>query len=213
MVRYDAIDGDSVIGGVHEYALTGVTQGSPGAGVAAIRGMEGDYIYLNGTTSTFAYELTSDTKYLYIDSNASEAEDIGKAGGEVVLADEYGTGIYMDNIIAVTNSSSEVVLLVVDVKNNMTTSVNATLTASISASIVTNAETELSKDEDIKAGDAIEIIVTGNVANATSTQKTLTLHNAQAADGTSTVTIQPVGYGQTYKVTVFADGNGNVSFS
>ena len=203
VVKYDSIGTDNIITGVSDYDL------SAGEGfVAAIRGMEGDYVYLNGTAAANAYELTSDTKYLYIDSNAS-AEDIGKAGGEVVLADEYGTGIYMDNVIAVTNAADEVVLLVVDVKNNMTTSINATLTAT--KPTVTKATTDLSKDEDIKAGDAIEVTVTAT--DDFSSTVTLTLTHAQAADGTSTVTIPKLADGQTYKVTVFADGNGNVSFS
>ena len=214
IMKYDTIGTDNIITGVSVYAVTDtaaladITNKNE---VAAVRGTEGDYIYLDGTTAAFRAELTSDTKYLYVDSNAEEAEDIGKAGGEVVLADEYGTGIYMDNVIAVVNASDEVVLLVVDVKNNMTVvGTNDSNTASISATLIANATAAVSKTSNIKAGDAIEVTFT---ATGAVTTDEVTIANGQTADGSSTFDVPDMASGDVFKITVFADGAGAVSFS
>ena len=178
-------------------------------GVAYVAGKEGDYLFLDGTAdASNKYKVTSNTKYLYVDSNASKADEIGKDSGEVVLADKFGGSIYMDNVIAVVNTSGELELLVVDVKNNLTNSVNATLTAA--APTISNANVSLSKTTGIKAGDAIEVTITATGAVTTGS---LTLTNAKAADGTASVTYPSLADGETYKFTVFADGVGAVSFT
>ena len=207
ILTYDTIDGDYITGVAKAALGTPAVGGTDG--VAAVYGIEGDYVYLDGTADPAnKYEITSDTKYMYVDSNADKAEEIGKQGGELVLADKYGSSIYMDNVIVMVNASGELELVVIDVKNNMTSAVNATHSATSFS--VTNATVTLSKTANIKAGDAIEITVTATGA-VTTVSKTLV--NAKAADGTTSITIPNMVDGETYKVTVFADGNGNVSFS
>ncbi|WP_186566430.1 S-layer homology domain-containing protein [Lawsonibacter celer] len=207
ILTYDTIDGDYITG-VSKISLTAPSMAGAD-GVAYVAGKEGDYLFLDGTAdASNKYKVTSNTKYLYVDSNASKADEIGKDSGEVVLANKFGGSIYMDNVIAVVNTSGELELLVVDVKNNLTNSVNATLTAA--APTISNANVSLSKTTGIKAGDAIEVTITATGAVTTGS---LTLTNAKAADGTASVTYPSLADGETYKFTVFADGVGAVSFT
>ena len=213
VVKYDTIGADNIITGVSHYTVTNaLTNGGDVTNikeVAAIQGTEGDYIYLDGTNSANRVELTSDTKYLYIDSNASEATDIGKAGGEVVMADKYTDGNWwMDNVIVVTNASDEVVLLVVDVKNSMTVAANATLTAS--SSVTGPATVTFSKTSDIKKGDAIEVTITAGASGATGT---ITLNYARPVDVSQNTISVDLDANESMRVTIFAQGDGNISLT
>ena len=213
VLKYDSIDSESKITGVAPYVVTntGFNNGSAMSEVGYVQGIEDKYIYVDGDNSANSLKLTSDTKYLYVDSTADTADGIGIASGEIVLADKYGSSsapIYKDNVIVVSNAAKEAVLVVVDVKNNMTNAANATRTAT--APTVANATVTLSKTSNIKAGDAIDITVTANAAVSTAT---VTVSNAKLADGTNSITIPNMAAGETFKVTVFADGAGNVSFT
>ena len=204
IITYDAIDGDYITGVSKATLSTPTTAGDDG--LAYVAGIEGKYIYLDGTTNK--YEITSDTKYLFVDSNASTADEIGKADGELVLADKYANEVYMDNVTVLVDSSAKLELIVVDVKNNMThTGVNAVRSAT--GFSLANATVTLSKTSNLKIGDAIEITVTATGA-VSATSKTV--NNAKLADGSTTINIPAMTEGQTYKVTVFKLA-GDVSFT
>ena len=210
IITYDSIDGDGYISGVSKANLTTPSM-SGNDGVAYVAGIEGKYLYLDGTAdASNKYKITGDTKYLYVDSNASKAEEIGKESGEVTLADKYGDTVYMDNVIVLVNASGELELVVVDVTNNMTNYTNATATASINPGIVTKAAASLSKTSNIKVGDSIEVTFTATADGCTG--GTVTVTNAKLADGTGTITVPALANGQTFKATVFAVG-GAISFS
>ena len=166
IITYDAIDGDYITGVSKATLSTPTQQGIDG--VAYVAGFEGDYVYLDGTAATNKYEITGDTKYLYVDSNEDDADSIGKTDGEMVLADKFADSIYRDNVIVLVNTSGELELVVVDVKNDMTTSVNATHNGAI-GDLFTNATESLSKTKNIKAGDAI--VVTFKATGTTSEKK------------------------------------------
>ena len=155
IVKYDAIT-DGVVSGISTYTVTNTLTNDPTSisEVAAVRGIDGKYIYLDSTDETNKVKLVTDTAYLYVDSNAAESTDIGVAAGEIALADKYA-GVYMDNVIVVTNASDEAVLVVVDVKNNMTNSNTGTLIVTNSS----NKKVDVSKANSakVKLGDSIEI--------------------------------------------------------
>ena len=157
-------------------------------------------------------KLTKDTVYLYIDSNASKAEEIGLAAGEVVLADK-NAGQFKDNVIAVVNASKEVVLLVVDVKNSMTTATNATLTAAVAGLTSTYAQAEVSKADNLKVGDIINITLKNDGGDVAA--KTITLTGAKYLDGSdagaATISVDALTQGNSvsYSLVVTSD----VSFS
>ena len=210
ILTYDAIDGENITGVIKANLSAPAQSGTDG--VAAVYGIEGDYIYLDGVASTNAYEVTSDTKYLYVDSNATEEDEIGKAGGEVVLADTFA-GTYRDNVIALVNTSGELELVVVDVKNNMTSSVNATLAATMSGLTGTYAQATASQTDDLKIGDVITITLKNDSADVTGRTITLTgaKHLDGSANGASTIRVGALTKGNsvTYSLVV----TGAVSFS
>ena len=205
IITYDAIDGDYITGVSKATLSTPTQQGIDG--VAYVAGFEGDYVYLDGTAATNKYEITGDTKYLYVDSNEDDADSIGKTDGEMVLADKFADSIYRDNVIVLVNTSGELELVVVDVKNDMTTSVNATHDGAI-GDLFTNATESLSKTKNIKAGDAI--VVTFK-ATGTTSEKKLKVENGKLSDSKTEFTVPAMAKGDTWEVTVFATGNGNVS--
>ncbi|MFQ9410800.1 MAG: hypothetical protein ACLR1T_06855 [Evtepia gabavorous] len=205
IITYDAIDGDYITGVSKATLSTPTQQGIDG--VAYVAGFEGDYVYLDGTAATNKYEITGDTKYLYVDSNEDDADSIGKTDGEMVLADKFADSIYRDNVIVLVNTSGELELVVVDVKNDMTTSVNATHNGAI-GDLFTNATESLSKTKNIKAGDAI--VVTFK-ATGTTSEKKLKVENGKLSDSKTEFTVPAMAKGDTWEVTVFATGNGNVS--
>ena len=225
IITYDAIDAsaNNKITGVNKLTITntGTNTGYAISEVGAIRGMEGQTIYLDGVATTNALKRTSDTKYLYVDTSAS-GEDIGIASGEVVLANKNATvsltDYWRDNVIAVTNASDEVLLLVVDVKNDYTCAANKTLgiasstltsangytlTLSIGASSATNVA---------KLGD----LITLTVKNGTGTEKAGGTHinlttgvaeygtNATGANAITLPTLA-AGASATYTLVVTAD--------
>ena len=89
----------------------------------------------------------------------------------------------MDNVIVVTNASDEAVLVVVDVKNNMTNSNTDTLTVTNSS----NKKVDVSKASGakVKLGDSIEI------KNNESSNVTITLTGIDVAtnDYSSPITL------------------------
>ena len=217
VLKYDTIDNNKKITGVSAYTLendgfNNTSNVDLEAEVAAIQGIEGDYVYLDGVAATNSAKRTKDTAYLYIDSNASKAEEIGLAAGEVILADK-NAGQFKDNVIAVVNTSDEVVLLVVDVKNNMNTSTNATLGVTMTGLTGTYAQATASKDTGLKAGDIITITLKNDAADVAG-GRTITLTGAKYLDGTdsgaSTISVDALTKGNsvTYSLVV----TGAVSF-
>ena len=199
IITYDAIDGDGYIAGVEVATLGTPTVGGTD-GVAAVYGIEGDYVYLDGTDPTNKYEITSDTKYLYVDSNADTAEEIGKAGGELSLADKFANDtLYMDNVIVMVNASGELELVVIDVKNNMSNYTNLTFDVTDNNA---NFSVSITGTNVVKVGDAIEITC--------DTAGSVTVAGARDTDG-NVVTSRSMTAGQ--KLTVFVTGNGDVTIS
>ena len=102
-------------------ALTVYTTDATATQAAAITAYDGTYLQLNGAATR--YEITDDTVILYVDNSDVD----GIAGGSIQLASDapssyagYATyGHCYANAIAVTNSSDEVELLMVDVNNDI----------------------------------------------------------------------------------------------
>lgn len=196
VVKYDDIK-DGVMEGAFKQAITNGAA-APYNGVkfvGAIQGLEGDYIFVDGTTNNDRIKLTGDTKYLYVDSNESKAENMGKTTGDVVKADK-NAGIFVDNIIVLTNNQAEADLVIVDVKNKMTCDgLNNGLTAS----------GVFSKTSDLQVGDSVDMTLTGLTPGQV---YTVVLNNGNfAATGTDTMSVAANGSGKIMQ-TVFIQANG-----
>lgn len=200
IITYDSIDGDYI---------KGVNVVTP-TYASAVYGTDGKKVYMDGAVDgTNDYKLTSDTVYMYVDTNASKAADMGKAGGELALADKFEGGIYRKNVIFTYNGSREIEFILIDVKNELAGTHVATYTGT--APTIATATVTLSKTTGIKAGDLLTITVKAGASATTAT--TLNLANCLTETGTATLTIPVIGANQTKTFTVVATGAGAVSFS
>jgi len=207
LIKYDAIE-SGVITGVSKITVannnpTDITSKNE---IAAVRGIEGDYIFLDGTTDDVKAELTKDTKYLYVDSNESTAANIGKADGSVVLADENASGVFTDNVIAIVNASDEVELLVVDVKNKMTAEgLNDAFTATNPTAYTTVSGT-FSKTSGLKAGDSVDLKLENSASAAVSVKVTLT-NGVFTSNDSNVIASVSVPANGSVTLTAFVSGN------
>ena len=112
VITYKSINDKSVISGVSEVL-------DKTAGNAAVYAVNGSFVALDGDDN--GYKVNGDTKYLYINSNASTAAEIGSAeAASLKQADSYTTAaLVMDNIAYVANGDFFTFVLV-DVGNSMT---------------------------------------------------------------------------------------------
>ena len=85
---------------------------------------------LSGSEVSFKYAMTNlgagvigkldgNTKYLYVNTDADKAEEIGVTGGSVQTAIQPNSGIYVKNVLATVNTDKTIQLIVVDVNNTM----------------------------------------------------------------------------------------------
>ena len=104
IITYDIKDGDKI---------TNLTVNV--ATIGAITGLSGTEIQFAGVSGL--KKLTSDTVYMYVDSNGST---IGVSGGELALAQEPVTGSYVQNVKYVLNAAGdEVEFICIDVTGEM----------------------------------------------------------------------------------------------
>ena len=209
IIKYDAIT-DGVITGVTPYVVNS-TYDSDITGdveVGAIRGIEGKYIYIDGVAAADRVELTSDTKYLYVDTNAS-GEDIGVASGEVILAESNGlAATWRDNVVVVVDANDKATLLVVDVKNDYTCTENTTLdiaspTLTSTAGLTLTLSAGIADDDDVaKVGDSVTLTIKNETGGDVS-GKTITLANAKFLDtGATTKASFAIADGATVTFTI-----------
>lgn len=210
IVTYDAI-ADGYISGVSKITVNNDNTFTADLGeIAAIQGLEGKYIYLDGVLAANKFEKNGDTKFLYVDSNADNAADVGKTEGSYDVAVKNG-GLFRDNVIAIVNSSNEIVLLVVDVKETMTTATNATSDVVMTGLTGTYAQATASKTEDLQEGETFTITLKHTAGDVGA--KTITLTNAVNTAGTNTISVSALTAGNSVTYTVVADGAGDISFT
>ena len=207
MIGYDTADGD-IIKNVTDITTT----------AAAVKGLDGTEITfdvtVNSHTSGTSLKLDGNTKYLYVNSDAEKAENIGVSGGSVERANNPASSIYVKNVRVLANSDKTIKLIVVDVDNKLALQasemqdVTVTNTASLTAAdvAVTVDGTEVSVTaattaDAVKPGDLVKI--TNN--NAT---KTLTYTVTGVAGTHSGVTLVAGA-----SVTLVADGSAAVAFT
>ena len=108
VLRYDSIDADGYIKGVTD--LNAVS-------AAVHNDSFSKKIYVSSST---AYDVTGDTKYLYVNSRAASANEIGVPSGVVSEASDFVKGtLKMPNIAYALVNSDDLEIVVVDVANSM----------------------------------------------------------------------------------------------
>ena len=145
IITYDIKDGDKI---------TNLTVNV--ATIGAITGLSGTEIQFAGVSGL--KKLTSDTVYMYVDSNGST---IGVSGGELTLALEPTAGSYVQNVKYVLNSAGEVEFICADVTNKMAGGTTVTPAAANVAANATSADIKalpngayVPADMDFATGDA-----------------------------------------------------------
>ncbi len=186
LIKYSAVEEDVI----KDVTDAGETKG-------AVMGLIGDEVSFNGTDMK---KLTKDTVYMYYDSSATKAEDIGKAGGELIL--KY------------VLDGSDVEFILIDVKNDLKdgTTYNLALTktadrlATLTAKDVNGDAVEVGSNK-VEAGDILTITMTGA---ATAGEVTVTLTNGAFLDADGTTKDFTVANGATVEFQVVA-GAGNLT--
>ena len=183
VIGYDVVDAETI---------KNVTK--VGTTATAVTGLSGDEVSFSDTVGSITAgsigKLDGNTTYLYVNSGAEKAEDVGVTGGSVQLATNPASGIYVKNVLVVANADKTIKLIVVDVNNEIALQaadkqdITITNTASLAAGKVTltvnGVEYSITANstDKVKSGDIVKI--TNN-----DTTKTLTF-TVTGVDGTHT---------------------------
>ena len=166
VIAYSAIDADGVIKDVDNNV----------ASAAYVHGLSSDEktIWLNGQSdSANKYEINADTMIMYYDSTTDVAGDIGKAGGELKLADKVGN-TYIQNVKYVdADGDMTLDFLLVEVKNNIGTTytVQTSVTAGGNANVTGSLKAGTASS--VKAGDSITYVISNADTSAAKVRVTI----------------------------------------
>ena len=112
VIGYDIVD-DSTIKNVTSISTTSNA-------VTGLSGSEVSFKYaMTNLGAGVIGKLDGNTKYLYVNTDADKAEEIGVTGGSVQTAIQPNSGIYVKNVLATVNTDKTIQLIVVDVNNTM----------------------------------------------------------------------------------------------
>ena len=181
VIGYDVVDAETI---------KNVTKvGTTATAVTGLVGSEvsfSDTVTNVGAAGTIA-KLDGNTTYLYVNSGAEKAEDVGVTGGSVQLATNPASGIYVKNVLVVANADKTIKLIVVDVNNEIALQaadkkdITITNTAGLSAGQVT---LTVNGVEYSITGNSTDKVKSGDIVKITNndTTKTLTF-TATGVDG------------------------------
>ncbi len=172
LIGYAKLDGDVI----KDVAAAGATK-------AAVKGLIGNEVSFDGTTMK---KLTGDTVYMYYDSSKTEADEIGLKAGELQLATKI-EGIAVQNVKYILDGS-DVDFILIDVKNSLKDgdTKTITLTNSVTADAAsakvkfTNADGDVITSGDMKAGDIVNVVISGGTS-ADTVKITFTAANTKCA--------------------------------
>ena len=183
-----------------------------GATKAAVKGLIGNEVSFDGTTMK---KLTGDTVYMYYDSSKTEADEIGLKAGELQLATKI-EGIAVQNVKYILDGS-DVDFILIDVKNSLKDgdTKTITLTNSVTADAAsakvkfTNADGDVITSGDMKAGDIVNVVISGGTS-ADTVKITFTAANTKCAGAyTSGTTINVAANASAVTYTFVVTGAAN----
>ena len=155
-------------------------------------------------TGNLTYDLTGDTVYLYVNSGASSAEEIGVAGGSIQNATNPAGSIYVQNVMHTSNGANEITLIVVDTENklnNREAAAPATFTVATGVTVTVNDKVATSTTK-IAAGDVIKI-----TNNNTTGNKNLSVSGVFVAGTGDNATYTDATFAAGESVTLIAGSN------
>ena len=206
VIGYDTADGD-IIKNVTDITTT----------AAAVKGLDGTEITFDvtvgGNAAGTSFKLDGNTKYLYVNSDAEKAENIGVSGGSVERANNPATDIYVKNVRVLANSDKTIKLIVVDVDNKLALQasemqdVTVTNTATLTAA---NVKVTVDGNEVDVAAGATDAVKAGDLIKITNLDATKTLtYSVTGVDGTHSGATLVAGA----SVTLVATGSADVAIT
>ena len=206
VIGYDTADGD-IIKNVTDITTT----------AAAVKGLDGTEITFDvtvgGNAAGTSFKLDGNTTYLYVNSDAEKAEEIGVSGGSVARANNPASGIYVKNVRVLANSDKTIKLIVVDVDNKLALQasemkdVTVTNTATLTAA---NVKVTVDGNEVDVAAGATDAVKAGDLIKITNLDATKTLtYSVTGVDGTHSGATLVAGA----SVTLVATGSADVAIT
>ena len=168
--------------------------------VGGVSGSTSSKVAINGANE---YDLTKDTVILNVNSSA-DTKEIGLTGTELFEADDYKVGTstkYVPNALYLLDGD-DIEAIVVDA--NVIKNTYAAKVASIAATVTV----EDRNGDAVEAGDYVVANEVLTIKNDGATAVTLTLTNAVAANGTTSVTVPAHS-----NVQVYVSANANVTIA
>ena len=220
VVGYSTITADGEIkdSTVQKFDGTDLVQSGADLGSAALTGFEkgsdGYYdLYVDGGAT--AIDTDNKTVFLYMNSSATEAEEIGLTGDGVLTKDNLADNVYdvrPENVLIYTDSANHARVVVIDVTNRLALAASKQYTLTISGTAGVTVEDAdgnvLNNSSKLKAGDLLTIKISG-----AATDQLTTTNAGDVKDTTGTkyeaLTNASVSDGSMY--TVVVNGGGNVT--
>ena len=209
VIEYDEIDSEGVINDVRvltEAVADG--NGNTTAGqieIGSVYSVDGSKMWISDSKYV---ELNNDTVYMYYDSSAEKAADMGKTSGTLIKSDPVG-GVLVPNVKYVADGSG-VIFVLVDVKNKIVDDEARAACGITATDVGTNfdgvagATATFSSTTDIMLGETLTLTITTGTTGLSA--GTLTLTNAVFAEnGLSTLTVPAQAPNSTAKYSIVAD--------
>ena len=177
VVEYSSVDADGYIKDavVHTFDKTAVNNGAAGIGAGALTGYEKDSngyydLYIDGNNK---FDTDNKTVYLYMNSAAEDAKEIGLTGEGVTLADKVYDQ-YCENMIVYADAAGQARVVVFDVTNRLALDASEQYTFTIAGTTgVTVKDADgnvlVSGTSKVKAGDLLTIEITGTTTSLSTT--------------------------------------------
>ncbi|MDY3618726.1 S-layer homology domain-containing protein [Agathobaculum sp.] len=178
----------------------------------------GDKVVFNGESDYF--NVTSDTKVLFVDSKAENKEDIGTLGDKTALNSyivDDNAGVYPINAKYIMDGSEDLAVLVVDIKGDMdlVAANKGSLTITKTATRLASMTVANSDGDDIAAGAGAvaqgQILTVTMTGAATAGNVTVTLTNAKFLDDETTTKDFTVANDAVVTFQIVANGNVTVA--
>ena len=177
VVEYSSVDADGYIKDavVHTFNKAAVSNSGAGIGAGALTGYEKDSngyydLYIDGNNK---FDTDNKTVYLYMNSAAEDAKEIGLTGEGVTLADKVYDQ-YCENMIVYADAAGQARVVVFDVTNRLALDASEQYTFTIAGTTgVTVKDADgnvlVSGTSKVKAGDLLTIEITGTTTSLSTT--------------------------------------------
>ena len=182
VIGYDVVSADTI----KNVTLIGTTE-------TAVVGLNGEEITFSddatNLTAGTVGKLDGNTRYLYVNTAAEKAEEIGVSGGSVERANNPSGSIYVKNVLVLVDTDKTLDLIVVDTNNKMALqsaskgdlTISGTIPAGVTITI-DGVEYTATTTNVVKPGDVVKVS-----RSASAALSSLTVADTTLTSGNTTV--------------------------